>query len=84
MIKLKNILNEGKSWEDPSPENIADEFVYEFGSPRDWKEDDTMGGVKAWMLNDWGPNTGIRTKRGFNDCYEEVKDILSDMGYRKL
>ena len=78
-IKTYNKVNEGKTWEDPKPENIADEFVYEFGSPRDWKEEGLS--LKDWMLDDWGPNTGIRTKKGFDDCYEEVKDILSNMGY---
>ena len=84
MIKLKDlILREGKDWEDPKPENIADGFISEWGSPRDWK--DGGGSLADWMRDDWGPNTGIsRRAPGFDDCYDEVEWILNRKGYENL
>jgi len=76
-------LNEGKDWEDPQPENIAEEFISEWGSPRDWK--DEGGSLADWMRDDWGPNTGIsRRAPGFDDCYDEVEGILKRKGYKNL
>ena len=76
----ENFVNEKKNWNDPDPYNIGDEFMYEFPKNKDW-EDSMWSSLKDWMQEEWGPNAGIETSKGFDDAFDTVQSYLSDEGY---
>lgn len=78
--QFSKTLNEKKKWSDIDSYNIGDEFMDEFPKNRDWK-DSMWSSLEDWMDQEWGPNAGVESSKGFEDALNDVTDYLKGEGY---